>query len=220
MWRRIAKRRYTRSLAALTKGDVEAVLAQFAPDVRFVFVGDSPLGSELHSREEAREWFGRLFTLLPNPRFDLQQIVVDGWPWDVRIAARVLIHSTVAGEPYTNQFAQFLRLRKGRVVWTTSWRTRSSSSERALGLLQPVSRKRVPSPWGGPIASRRVRVDDCVAGGPRSSRCADGARPRTSAMNGGIDVAGHREPWGGWAWLGHQLAHVAEIPLRLQDRAA
>ena len=117
MWKRIATRRYTRTLAALSAGDVEAVLEQFAPDVRFVFVGDSSLGTELGSKEDVRRWFGRLFRLLPNARFDPQEVLIDGRPWDVRIAARVLIHSVVAGEPYTNQFAQFLRLRRGQVVW-------------------------------------------------------------------------------------------------------
>jgi ketosteroid isomerase-like protein len=117
MWKRIGARRYTRTLAALSRGDVEAVLEQFAPDVRFSFVGDSPLGSELSSKQEVREWFGRLFRLLPGPRFEPQEVLIDGWPWDVRIAARVLIHSTVAGAPYTNEFSQFLRLRRGRVVW-------------------------------------------------------------------------------------------------------
>jgi len=54
MWKRIATRRYTRTLAALSAGDVEAVLEQFAPDVRFVFVGDSSLGTELGSKEDVR----------------------------------------------------------------------------------------------------------------------------------------------------------------------
>ena len=117
MWKRIAKRRYTNGLAALSRGDVEEVLEQFAPNVRFVFVGDHSLGTDLGSKEEVREWFGRLFRLLPNARFEPQEVLVDGRPWDIRIAARVLIRSTVAGDPYTNEFCQFLRLRNGRVVW-------------------------------------------------------------------------------------------------------
>jgi ketosteroid isomerase-like protein len=116
MWKRIAARRYTTTMAALSRGDVEAVLEQFAPDVRFAFVGDSPLGGDLWSKQEVREWFGRLFRLLPDPSFEPREVLVDGWPWDVRIAARVLIHSTVAGQPYTNEFCQFVRLRRGRVV--------------------------------------------------------------------------------------------------------
>ena len=143
MWKRIAKRRYTRTLAALSAGNVDAVLEQFAPDVRFVFVGDSSLGTELGSKEDVRRWFGRLLRLLPNARFDPQEVLIDGRPWDVRIAARVLIHSVVAGEPYTNQFAQFLRLRRGRVVWDYVLEdTPSSSSGRRRGWRRPAWRKR------------------------------------------------------------------------------
>lgn len=42
-----------------------------------------------------RQWFRRLFRLLPTPRFDPKEVLVDGWPWDVRIPALVLIHSTM-----------------------------------------------------------------------------------------------------------------------------
>lgn len=53
MWKRIASRRYTWSLTALINGDVESVLDQFAPDVRFVLVEDSLLGARLETRETA-----------------------------------------------------------------------------------------------------------------------------------------------------------------------
>lgn len=76
MWKRIAARRYTATLAALSHGDVEAVLEQFAPDMRFAFVGDSPLGSQLSSKQEVREWFGRLLRLLPDPRFEPQEVLI------------------------------------------------------------------------------------------------------------------------------------------------
>jgi hypothetical protein len=33
----------------------------------------------------------------------LREILIEGWPWDVRIAARVRIHSTVAGEDRTSE---------------------------------------------------------------------------------------------------------------------
>ncbi len=59
----------------------------------------------------------RLHALLPKPRFEVKETLVTGWPWDQHLAARVTIHSSVAGEPYENDFAQFLRLRWGRVVW-------------------------------------------------------------------------------------------------------
>jgi hypothetical protein len=33
----------------------------------------------------------------------LREILIEGWPWDVRIAFRVRIHSTVAGEDRTSE---------------------------------------------------------------------------------------------------------------------
>ena len=48
--------------------------------------------------------------------FDVQRLVIGGPVWDQRIAAHVIIRSRVAGEPYENQFAQFLTLRWGKVA--------------------------------------------------------------------------------------------------------
>jgi ketosteroid isomerase-like protein len=79
-------------------------------------VGDSPLGADLSSREEIRLWFDRFRRLLPDPRFEVQVAMVVGPPWRQRVAAHVLIRSTVDGEPYENQFAQFLTLRWGKVT--------------------------------------------------------------------------------------------------------
>jgi len=59
MWKRIARRRYERALGALGRGDLDAVLGQFAHDVRFDFAGDSPLGTTLRSRDAVRAWFER-----------------------------------------------------------------------------------------------------------------------------------------------------------------
>jgi ketosteroid isomerase-like protein len=113
----IARRRYLRGLADLERRDIDALLAQFDERCRFIFVSSkTPMGADLHSKEAVRSWFERLHRLLPNPRFDVKELVISGWPWDLRLAARVVIHSTVVGKPYSNNFAQFIRLRLGRVV--------------------------------------------------------------------------------------------------------
>jgi ketosteroid isomerase-like protein len=112
----LARRRYVRGLAALERGDLDALLAEFDPRCEFVFIGQSALGARLSTRAALRRWFERLHRLLPRPRFEVRELSITGWPWDVRLAARVVIRSTVAGEPYENEFAQFLRLRRGRVV--------------------------------------------------------------------------------------------------------
>jgi ketosteroid isomerase-like protein len=117
MWDRLVRRRYLSGIAALERADLDALLANFDPACTFVFVGRTPLGARLTSRVALRRWFERFHRLLPQPRFEIHELAITGWPWDVRLAVRAALRSTVAGEPYQNEFAQFLRLRWGRVVW-------------------------------------------------------------------------------------------------------
>jgi ketosteroid isomerase-like protein len=80
------------------------------------FVGDTPLGATRLTGADIRRWFERFARLLPNPRFEIQQLVVSGPPWRQRLASHVLIRSTINGQPYENQFAHFLVIRWGRVI--------------------------------------------------------------------------------------------------------
>ena len=113
---RIAASTYLRGLTAVEHGDFDQVLRQFRPDCEFVFVSRTALGARLSGKADLRRWFERFRRLLPDPLFDVQRLVIGGPVWDQRIAAHVIIRSRVAGEPYENQFAQFLTLRWGRVV--------------------------------------------------------------------------------------------------------
>ena len=72
--------------------------------------------ARLAGHADLRRWFERFRRLLPDPSFEVQRLVIGGPVWNQRIAAHVIIRSRVAGEPYENQFAQFLTLRWGKVV--------------------------------------------------------------------------------------------------------
>jgi len=113
---RIAARTYLRGLAAAERADFDHVLRQFRPDCELVFVSRTALGARLAGHADLRRWFERFRRLLPDPSFEVQRLVIGGPVWDQRIAAHVIIRSRVAGEPYENQFAQFLTLRWGKVV--------------------------------------------------------------------------------------------------------
>jgi len=113
---RAAARAYLRGLAAVERGDFDQALAQFRPDCQFVFVSRTALGARLSGTANLRRWFERFARLLPDPAFEVQRLVIAGPVWDQRIAAHVIIRSRVAGEPYQNQFAQFLALRWGKVA--------------------------------------------------------------------------------------------------------
>ena len=113
---RIAGGQYRKGLAALERGDVDALLTQFDPDCILTFVGEGPLGAELSGRDDLRLWFERFLRLLPDRRFEIQKLVVSGPPWRMRLASHVVITSHIDGQPYRNQFAHFLTIRWGRVV--------------------------------------------------------------------------------------------------------
>ena len=112
---RIAASTYLGGLAAVERGDFDQVLRQFRPDCEFVFVSRTALGARLSGKTDLLRWFERFRRLLPDPLFDVRRLVIGGPVWNQRLAAHVIIRSRVAGDPYENQFAQFLTLRWGKV---------------------------------------------------------------------------------------------------------
>jgi ketosteroid isomerase-like protein len=112
----VVRAQYLKGLRALERGDLDALLTQFDDRCHLRFVGDTPLGADLRTRHEVREWFSRFLRLLPDRTFEIQRLVVSGAPWKLRLASHVVIRGTVNGEPYENQFAHFLVLRWGRVI--------------------------------------------------------------------------------------------------------
>ena len=117
MYKAVVKKKTRAVYAALSRGDYEAVLGSFASEVLFQFLGDHPLGGRLRDRELIRRWFQRYFGLFPDLRIEPQSIVVDGGPWDTRVATRFVATATLPdGRPYVNNGMQFIRLRWGRVV--------------------------------------------------------------------------------------------------------
>jgi ketosteroid isomerase-like protein len=113
---RITRGQYLKGLRALERGDVDALLTQFHEQCTLTFVGDSPLGAQLSTPPEVRRWFERFLRMLPEPRFEIQRLVVSGMPWKLRLASHVVIRSRINGEAYENQFAHFLTLKWGKVV--------------------------------------------------------------------------------------------------------
>src|SRR5262249_46097574 len=177
---RIAARTYLRGLAAVERGDFDQVLARFRPDCELVFVSRTALGARLSGKADLRRWFERFGRLLPHPVFDVQRLVIAGPAWDQRIAAHVIIRSRIAGEPYENQFAQFLTLRWGKVAedliledtatWEAASRRRACRSRRVAADRKASLRgaadaghvtaqaARRPSPDASPSAPRRTVV--------------------------------------------------------------
>lgn len=114
----IARRRVEATFAHLSRGAWVAVTEQMAADVHHIFPGDHPLGGERRSRDAVLRWFERLGRLYPAHNFQVHRVVSGGWPWDLWIAAQWTAQlSPAVGQPYANEGAHWLRVRRGKVVY-------------------------------------------------------------------------------------------------------
>jgi ketosteroid isomerase-like protein len=118
MYKAIARRKARATFEALSRGDWQAALDDVAPDVHHVFAGDNAIGGERHSKEAMGRWFERLYRLIPELHFDIERIVVRGWPWDLTVAVEWSDHGRASdGVPYENQGAHWIRIRRGKATY-------------------------------------------------------------------------------------------------------
>jgi ketosteroid isomerase-like protein len=82
MYQAIVRRRITALFDAVGRDDSNPVLDAFAPRFVHRFLGRSALGGARHSLAATRDWYERLYRLLPGIRFDLTAIAVAGPPWN------------------------------------------------------------------------------------------------------------------------------------------
>ena len=67
----------------VNRGDAKPVIDVFARIFEHRFTGDDhPLGGSRTSLDKTREWYARLYRLLPDIHFDLERIDVSGPPWN------------------------------------------------------------------------------------------------------------------------------------------
>lgn len=83
MYQGIVRARVRALFDAVNRGDAEPVIAAFAPVFEHRFLGDDhALGGSRTSLSAVRDWYGRLYRLLPDIHFDLERIDVVGPPWN------------------------------------------------------------------------------------------------------------------------------------------
>src|SRR4051812_29416484 len=71
-----------RLFEAVNQGNAEPVLRLFGRHFEHIFLGDHALGGSRTTLPATREWYGRLYRLLPDIRFDVRRIWVSGPPWN------------------------------------------------------------------------------------------------------------------------------------------
>lgn len=119
MYHQIVRRKIQTTFDHLNRHEYQPVVASFAPEIVHSFAGNHALGGTRHNQALARQWYERLFRLFPDLCFTVNKIVIAGLPHDTQIAVQFDVALTPPGateRSYTNQVAQFIRLRWGRIT--------------------------------------------------------------------------------------------------------
>ena len=111
-----------RLFRAVNHGNAEPVLRLFAGRFEHVFPGDHALGGRRTTLAATRQWYARLFRLLPDIRFDLRNIWVGGGPWNTIVVVEWdETNSGTDGVRSTNRGVHALHLKWGRATRLLIW---------------------------------------------------------------------------------------------------
>jgi len=117
MYHFIVRRRVRALFEAVNCGDVGPVLRLFADEFKHSFLGSSALGGSRRTLAATRQWYERLYRLLPDIRFDLRKIYVSGAPWNTLVVVEWdETNSGTDGVRTTNGGVHVLHLRWGRAT--------------------------------------------------------------------------------------------------------
>ena len=115
MYKAIVRSQVRKAYARVSAGDFGSVFKDFHDDIRFQMMGrDHGLGGEQVGRAQVEAWFDETARLFPDLKLEAEEIVVEGFPWHLRVATRFRVSSAAAG--YENVGMQFLRIKMGKAV--------------------------------------------------------------------------------------------------------
>jgi ketosteroid isomerase-like protein len=117
MYHAFVRKRIRDLFAAVSRGDAEPVLRAFASQFEHSFLGDTALGGSRKTLAATRQWYERLYRLLPDIQFYLRQIRVSGAPWNTLVLVDwEETNSGTDGVRTTNRGIHVIHLKWGRAT--------------------------------------------------------------------------------------------------------
>ncbi|TWF97305.1 nuclear transport factor 2 family protein [Kitasatospora viridis] len=112
----VVKAKVRAAFAEISKGNWESMVDSLAPQFSYTFYGEHALSGERHTHAAMRLWWERIDRVMPGPRFEVQDIVVAGWPWNTTVATSVRVRTPLPdGSYYENVVNQFMKMRWARI---------------------------------------------------------------------------------------------------------
>ena len=113
----IVRKKIKGTFREINQGNAQPMLDALADQFVYVFHGQHALGGRRTSRDAMRQWWERVFRLLPGIHVDVHEIVVGGWPWDTHVAVKCVVRGNLPnGDLYSNTAFQFMSMKWGRIT--------------------------------------------------------------------------------------------------------
>ena len=141
-----------RSVERMNAGDIGPTLANYSKDAVLVFPGDHSWGGVYDGRARIEEFLRRCVD--SGIYFDIEDIVVSGWPWNTRVCVRLSdgARDSRGGSSTPNRAVLFVKSRWGEDLLPGRLRGHAGG-----GRLRP------PPPGSGCVDLRALVIHDAVA---------------------------------------------------------
>jgi ketosteroid isomerase-like protein len=104
-----------RGIRHINAGDVCPMLSSYSRNAVLIFPGEHSWGGEYRGRDRIEEFFRRL--VLAGIQFEVQEVVVSGWPWSAKIWVRLTDRVTAddGSVVYENRLVIFVKTAWGKI---------------------------------------------------------------------------------------------------------
>lgn len=117
MYHRFVAGRVRAVFRQLNAGNYAPMVAGLARDFAYDFYGEHALAGHRTTKVAMEAWWQRAFRLMPDVKFELDEVIVAGWPWNTRVATRERVSGPLPdGSRYDNRVHQFIHMRWGRIT--------------------------------------------------------------------------------------------------------
>lgn len=117
MYNSIIKYNIKKAFQLVDTHQYDEIAEKLSAGITHHFSGDHALGGTRHDRNTVKKWFERVGRLLPNLKFTLTNVVVNGWPNNTLVIARWTAAGTLQnGDAYRNHGVHFITLKWGKIT--------------------------------------------------------------------------------------------------------
>lgn len=117
LYHEFVRRKILSLFNSVGRGDAEPLLNQFAPRFEHASVGNHALGGSRHGLAATRDWYSRLYRLLPEIAFTIEKLEVRGMPWNtMAVIEWIEVNSGADGIIAASRGIHVVWIRWGRVT--------------------------------------------------------------------------------------------------------